>query len=338
MLKDLLKDKELLILGFCITNKQALSKIKELWAKQKLEIEEKKIFGRSKKDTKDVTSADMGGAIALVDPDKINRSLEEVNVRAPMGLYYSPYHKMLFTGSDHWAFGIFRGRIVRTLNNNYFNCIHFLSQSYDKRYLWVVATGIDAVIKVDIDNPNKVLASWFATESGYPISANGSPRFIDKNINHQGIDDYSTPEHTTHINSVLEYKPNKLLGVLFHQGELVEIDIKSGKTKTILSGLKQPHAIRKASFGYIISDTNGGRIIKLNSFLQVIGEINGNFNWIQDAIELRNGNIAVADANNGRIVIVNSKGRIIDEYIYGENNKRIGVLLTINTSEAINVF
>lgn len=338
-LKTIDPNKELLIVGFAITNPVALRKIKKLWAKQKKMIKCKNVLGRSKKDTVNLTSKDMGGEVVLLDPDNINGPvLGVIKIRTPMGLYYDKSCKTLFTGSDHWVFGLSKGKIAKTLNNQYFNCIHGLAESLDNKKLWVVSTGIDAIVKIDIHHPEKTLSSWFATENGYNISANGNVRYIDRNKNHQGINGYSTPEHTTHVNSVLEYKRNKLLATFFHQGELVEINIKTSETKTILKGLKQPHNIRQASFGYIISDTNNQRVVKLNKNFKLVGKIKGDFNWVQDAIELRNRNIAIADANNGRIVIVNSNGKIIDKYIFGENKKRIGVLLTITAKEAINIF
>jgi len=337
-LKTLPSDKELLVAGFSITNFNALRKMRKLWAKQKKTIDGKSVLGRSRKETTGLTSKDMGGEVVLLDPDNMNGYiLGSLKIRTPMGLYYEKNCKTLFTGSDHWVYGLAKGRITKTLSNQYFNCIHGLVKSFDKK-LWVVCTGIDAVIKIDINYPDKTLVSWFATDNGYSVSANGKLRYVDKNKNHQGINDYSTPEHTTHINSVLEYKRDKLLATLFHQGELIEINVKTGKTKTILKGLKEPHNIRKASFGYIISNTNRQRIIKLNRNLKPIGEIKGSFNWIQDAIELKDKNIAVADANNGRIVIVNPLGDIIGEYIFGKDNKRIGVLLTIKVKEALNIF
>jgi len=337
-LKALPLNKELVMAGFSITNSDALKKIRKLWAKQRKVINSKRVLGRSRKETVGLTSKDMGGEIVLLDADNINGSmLRSMKVRTPMGLYYSKANKMLFTGSDHWIYGLAGGKIIKTLNNQCFNCIHCLTGSFDNK-LWVVSTGIDAVIKIDINCSEKILSSWFATENGYAVSANGSTRHIDRSKNHQGINDYSTPEHTTHINSVLEYRKNKLLATLFHQGELVEIDIKTGKTKIILGGLKEPHNIRRASFGYIVSDTNGQRVIKFDKFLQVTGEIKGKFDWVQDAIELKNGNIVIADANNGRIVVTNLAGSIIGEYIFGKDNKRIGVLSTIKVKEAINVF
>jgi len=331
-------DKELLMVGFAMTNIEALKKIQKLWTKQRQEIDGKKVLGRSKEDTQLITSDDLGGAIILLNPECVNGAiLGQIKVKTPMGLHYSKYHKMLFTGSDHWIYGISQGKIIKTLNNQYFNCIHSLAQSHDCKLL-VVSTGIDAVLKIDIDNPGELLNSWFATENGYSISANGEMRYIDRNIIHQGINTYSTPEHTTHINSVFEYKKDKLLATFFHQGELVEIDMRNGKVKVIISGLTNPHGIRKASFGYLVSDTNGKRVIRLNNQLEIIGEITGDFNWIQDAIELDNGNIAIADANNGRIVIVDPLGNILNQYVYGVTNKRVGVLSTIKVKESLNIF
>lgn len=338
VLKHLPPNKELLIVGYSISNAVALMNIKKLWSEQKLIVGGKKVLGRSQKATKELTSKDMGGEIVLLDPDHLTGPLLGIlKVRTPMGLYYSDKSKTLFTGSDHWVYGLSKGKLSRRLNNQYFNCIHCISKSIDGN-LWVVCTGIDAVIKIDINNPNKTLSSWFATENGYSTSANGNVRYIDRNKRHQGIDDYSTPEHTTHINSVLEYKKNKLLATLFHQGELVEIDITTGKTITILKGLKQPHNIRKASFGYILSDTNGKRIIKIDNNLKFIGELTGDFDWIQDAIELVDGSMVIADANNGRILVTSPLGKIVSELVYGKDRKRAGVLMTIKAKDALNIF
>lgn len=338
-IRQLPTSKELLVVGFSITNSRSLRKIKRLWAKQKEAVGNgKRTLGRTRLETTQLTSKDMGGEVALIDPDNINGPvLGSVNVRTPMGLYYDEVRKTLFTGSDHWIYGIKKRKIIKVLNNQYFNCIHGLAGSIDSK-LWVVATGIDAVLKVDVDEPAQILSSWFATENGYDTSVNGGKRYIDRTINHQGVDDYSTPEHTTHINSVLEFTKDKLLGTLFHQGELIEIDVKTGRTRTILNGLREPHNVRKTSFGYIVSDTNGKRIIKLNASLQPVGEISGEFDWIQDAVELENKNIALADANNGRIVIVDNNSNIVQEYVFGENKKRVGVLLNIKVEDAINVF
>ena len=330
--------KELLILGYVITDVEALKKTKEEWQRQKLEISTYKHGGIETTNQLTVSSDEVGGAVVLVDPENMNcPPLGSVDVRAPMGLYYCQKRKILFTGSDRWILGISKGKVVRILNNQYFHCLHLLSGSQDGDLL-VVSTGVDAVLKINIDTPEKLNAAWFATENGYNISANGNPRYIDKKFDHQHCQAYLTPEHTTHINSICEYRPDYLLATFFHQGELVLINLKSGQAEIVIEGLSNPHGIRKASFGYLLSDTNGQRIIKLDNSLRKIGQINGNYNWIQDAVELKNGNIAIADADNGRIVIVKPSGKFIEELVFGANKNRIGVMSTISVKEAMNIF
>lgn len=329
--------KELLILGFNITNQEILAKIQGIWAKRNNISEKGNILGRSREDTQAITSEMVGGSIELIDPDSKNITiLSSINVRAPMGLYYDKFRKMIFTGSDHWIYGVANGEIQYIINNRFFNCIHGISETVDNKLL-ITSTGIDAIFKIDLNKPDRLLHSWFATEHGFERSVEGNIRFVDRTVSHQGIE-YSTREHTTHVNSAIEYKKNKLLATLFHQGQLVEIDFLTGESKVIFSGLKNPHGIRQSSFGFILSDTNGLRIIKFNRDLDFIGEINGSFRWIQDTVELENGNFAVADANNGRIVIIDPIGKIINEYIYGYDKKKIGVLLPIKASEATNIF
>ena len=72
--------------------------------------------------------------------------------------------------------------------------------------------------------------------------------------------------------------------------------------------------------------------------LKFIGELTGDFDWIQDTIELTNGNMVIADANNGRVLITNPLGKILSELIYGKNKKRVGVLMSIKVKEALNIF
>ena len=201
----------------------------------------------------------------------------------------------------------------------------------------MVSTGIDAIIEINLSKFDELVYTWLATKNGYTKSANGNTRIINQNMNYQWIE-YATPEHTTHVNSVAELNEKYLLATFFHQGYLVKINKLSGEVKIILSGLKQPHNIRKTSFGYLLSDTNGPCVIKINNKLEVIDKIEGNFNWIQDSIELKDGNIVIADSNNGRVVIVNASGRQIDELNYGGNKKRIGVLNVVKAKEALHIF
>ncbi len=327
-------DKELLILGFVITNSEAYKKLKEAWNKQS--ASKQNYLGRSAEETKRITSDMLGGEIVLVDPEDINANvLGRVKVKTPMGLAYSEKRKILYTGSDHGIHCVSHGKVVQTINNGLFNCVHALSKTRLGNLL-VTSTGIDAILEIDLSKSNELVYSWLAVENGYAKSANGDVRSIDRNVNYQGME-FSTPEHTTHVNSAIELDEKYLLATFFHQGYLVKINRLSGEVEVVLSGLKQPHNIRKVSFGYMLSDTNGTGIVKMNDKLEVIDEIKGNFNWIQDVIELRNGNLVIADSNNDEILIVDSLGFSLDELNYG-NKKRIGVLSTIKAMEAKYIF
>lgn len=329
------KSEELLVVAFNMTNKEALAGIRGFWSKEG-ETEYKSCLGRNEEDTRLITSDQLGGEIALYNPQNISVPLAQVAVRTPMGLYYDKTRKLLFAGTDHWVTAVSMGSIHSVLNNRFFNCIHWLSRTHDGNLL-VTATGIDAILKVSMDMPERLLSSWFATERGYGRTPSGERRFIDREIFHQGIE-YCTPQHTTHINSAVEHDKDRILATLFHQGDLVEIDLCGGGCSVILSGLKNPHAIRKASFGYILSDTNNGRIIKLDKNLKFIGELKGKFDWLQDAIELESGNFVVADVNNGRLIVMSNKGSSIDQCVYGYDNKKVGSMLTVSREEAREIF
>ncbi len=106
----------------------------------------------------------------------------------------------------------------------------------------------------------------------------------------------------------------------------------------VLDGLKQPYGVRKTSFGFTLVDTNGGKFLKVDPQLNIISEIIGDFNWIQDVIELENGDFVVADANNGRLVLTDSCGEMKDQFIYGANNKRVGSMLLVREQEAKRIF
>ena len=93
----------------------------------------------------------------------------------------------------------------------------------------------------------------------------------------------------------------------------------------MLSGLKQPHALHKVSEGFLVSDTNGGRLIIFDLDGQIKSTITGDFRWIQDAIMLSNGNYLVADANNHRLVEADHSGAVISVFNYSTGYKVFNV-------------
>lgn len=319
-----------IIVSFNITNSDIKNKLDNLWKKS----EKKKYKGRNTNDARAITREQMGGAIALLHP-KTLKSIVEIKVRTPHGIVYTS-EMGLMVGCDHWIKIIKNGEVAGTLNNPLFNDIHDIFLASDNN-LWVCSTGIDALIKINPKKPEIILDSWFATENGYNLSPHGGKRIIRREINHQGID-YHTLDHTTHINSMTEKGSGKILATLFHQGELVEIDLNTGNTKCLISGMKNPHAIRKTSFGYSVSDTGSGKIIFLNKNLKKCSGISINSNWIQDAIELPNNKFLVADNKNGKIICLNNRGEELHAWNYGANRRNISALAMVPISAAQDIF
>lgn len=258
-----------------------------------------------------------------------------------MGLYYSKRTSSLFTASDHWLMQVKGKKVIKSLDNPYFNCVHGISSSMreDTEFVFVACTGIDAIIEIDLDKLSDCLWNWFATEHGYDQSANGQQRRIDRSINHQGIE-YSTPLHTMHVNWVLQLNKDTILATLFHQGQLIAIDLATGnlKAKTIISKLQQPHGIYKLrNGGFLVCDTNGERIVFLDQFLHINYQLKDNFHWIQDARELEDSTVVIADANNYRLLRYEYSGKCIWEWDY-DRSKRIGCLLPLSAQACKEIF
>ena len=136
----------------------------------------------------------------------------------------------------------------------------------------------------------------------------------------------------------MEIKPGKVLATLFHQGELIEIDKNTGKTKTLVSNLKSPHHIRYYRNRFILSDTRNQRVLLLNKNYKIIKILKGNYNWVQDAVLTRDGNIIIADSNNARLVKIDISGKKLSEFKWDKKERKISSLLTITEEAAINIF
>jgi hypothetical protein len=251
-------------------------------------------------------------------------------------MYYDQKRETLYVGSNKRIRKIRNGKIVGELDNNLFNDIHSLSKSR-RNNLLITSTGIDSILEIDFDNPKKIIWDWFATESGYNKTPTGKTRIINRKLNYQNITT-TTPEHTTHINSCLNYKKGKILATLFHQGQLVEIDMKTKKSRILLNNLKCPHHIRKRKDGYLISDTKNNRVLILDKKFNTKKIIENDYNWVQDAIELKNGDFVIGDSNNDRFIRVNKNGDELGILKMKKNTRKMFSFLTITKREAINIF
>lgn len=326
---------ELVIVSFFVTNPEALVKLKIQWAMR--DAEHKRYLGRNKEDYKAVSSKTFGGSVALIDPGRLNYGfILEIKCPVATGMYYHKTEDILYVGSNKWIRKIKHGKIIGSLGNNLFNDIHSLSESL-RGNLLVTSSGVDAILEIDFNDSRKIIWDWFATENGYNKTPTGKIRVINRELNYQKITT-TTPEHTTHINSCLNYKQNKILGVLFHQGKLIEIDMKTKKSKTLLEGLKCPHSIRKRKRGYLICDTRNNRVLLLDNNFKIEKIIKNNYDWVQDAVELSNGDFLIGDSNNERIIRIDKNGKEVGILQMEKNTRKIFSFLTVTKSEALSIF
>ncbi len=82
---------------------------------------------------------------------------------------------------------------------------------------------------------------------------------------------------------------------------------------------------------YLVSDTKGNRVIIMNKDYKISNIIQNNFDWVQDAIFVSDGNVLVADSNNGRIVHWDKENQLYSEvYSYNTGQRRIGSIIEIS--------
>jgi hypothetical protein len=331
------KEKEYLLVSFYVTNPMALRKLESHWKKR--DPAHSRSLGRTKRDTKSINPEDYGGCVSLIDPDNFSAGfMAEIKVPIATGMYYDSKEKVLYVNSYNQIKIVSHGGIIGSISNRLFNDLHGLAQN-KKRNLLVVSTGIDAIVEINPKKPKTPVWIWLATEHGYDTTPSGTKRVIDLRKDYRNVDT-CTPQHTTHINSCLELNSGKILATLFHQGKLIEINKKTGETKTLLSGLKSPHHIRYYPDKdiFLLSDTRAQRILLLNKNYKIIKILKGNYNWVQDAVLLSDGNIIIADSNNARLVKVNILGKKVGEFKWNKNERKISSLLVLTSNEIVNVF
>lgn len=329
-------DGQLIIVSFFVTNPVTLSKLKAQWALRN--AEHTTVLGRITKDIEILQDEDFGGTIALINPMQLETGfLAELPVPSAFGLCVRKSENSLYVTSNTILTKIKGGQCIRTFDNSLFNDLHTCASSLAGNLL-VVSTGVDAVLEVDFDDASLVYWDWIAPEHGYKTAASGGTRYIDRNFNYQSLVT-TTPEHTTHINTAINDQQNRVLATLFHQGEIIEIDIPSKSSRVVLSGLKAPHNIRRRNHGFMVSDTRANRVLLLDEAFGIESEIKCGFDWVQDALELADYSAyVVADSNNDRIMLLDSSGNQMAALHWAKASRKVAALENITVAQAKDIF
>ncbi len=300
------------LISFYITN---FDLMKNHWGRNSV-LKKRGVFGTNKPIGRDVN---LGGILQVIDWSK-KKIIKEKKLSCPSGITKKGENFYVASMRENIIYILDKElKVLKKIENNLFNDIHDINAT--KRGLIVSNTGLDNILEIDFEG--NVLWTWFATDNSYKKNKLGKVRKVDKNLNHNNKD-YPTLIQTTHLNSAIYEgdSNNSMLCSLFHQGEVIEISKAKKDIKLILKNLKQPHSLKKLGKNkFLVSDTNGKRIIIFKRNGSIIKNIPVNADWIQSAIRLKNKNYLIADSNNSRIIEINPDGEIKEIYNYNKNYK-----------------
>lgn len=245
-----------------------------------------------------------------------------INMDAPAGFFIRSHHLYVANNRLNYISIIdLNTRIeIRRIVNKNFNCLHSI-HNVDNDNILVTSTGIDAIIQTNSDGA--ILNDWYATEHGYTLTPKGETRYVPRDFEHHRFI-YPTLHQTTHINSAIALDEEYYLATLFHQGLLIKINRRSGKSKVLLSGLHCPHGIKRFKSSeshemqWMLCNTKRNEILFLNDHFTISHKIFlEDVHWLQDATQISNGHIIVADANNSRIIEIDpTSNTAISEFNY----------------------
>ena len=198
----------------------------------------------------------------------------------------------------------------------------------------VVSAGYDSIFEADIKT-GAIGWSWFGWDHGYNprqqdgvfLTHNGQQaeewqrqgrkvQLVDTGV--YGKQGLVTAGRTTFPNSAyynIYQDEATIVATLFHAGELIEIDKKTGDASVRLSGMNIPHSILPWQSGWLVTSTREGCFLILSPTFQVerrvgFADMPGKpaemeeEEWLQSVSPLSDGRQLLAvDANRGLFVI-----------------------------------
>ena len=239
---------------------------------------------------------------------------------------------------------------IETIENPWFSYIHTtdIEKSGGNRLL-VSSSGFDCIFEYDVEKKNKTY-EWFAWENGFNQGKDpktGDNLFLTRKkgeakqyekegnkyiyINDPGSQVLPTAQRAAFINSVVydPGDPQNIIATFFHEGAVYKIDRKSGQATKLLDGLINPHGGMKLDDGRVMgTSTKGGEVVLQDTpgqirydFSNIPGkpEFLSDFEWIQNSIVTKEGNILAVDSNRNAFVIFHPEKEWIGFIPYDQN-------------------
>lgn len=195
------------------------------------------------------------------------------------------------------------GRLLKRISHPYLNDLHSLERT--RRGLLVSCSGNDALVELDLDG--NLLWEWWAAEHGYRDTPSGQQRESGRGLEHRDRY-YHTMYQSTHVNTAAmrDDTERRVLALLFHQGQLIQIDRDLSEERqdaqVLLEGLARPHTLEKLDDGWLCCNTLGKELLLLDADLRIAERIPYDGGWIQDATRLSNGHLLLNDVDGSRLV------------------------------------
>jgi hypothetical protein len=194
------------------------------------------------------------------------------------------------------------GRLLKRISHPYLNDLHSLVRT--RRGVLVTCSGNDAIFELDLNG--NLLWEWWATEHGYTVSPSGKGRVSGRGQEHRD-QYYHTRYHATHVNTAVmrDQSERYVLALLFHQGQLIQIDRSLPEAEqhaeVLLEGLARPHTLEKFEGGWLSCNSLAKELLILDDHLRIATRIPYEGEWIQSCTRLSNGHILLNDVNLSRV-------------------------------------
>lgn len=222
----------------------------------------------------------------------------------------------------------------KKLSHPWFSYIHTVDFNRDETKVVVSSSGFDLIQEWNLE-PQSLSVEWLAWENGFseaidPLSK--KPVLLTRDKSKTGVKGYhviTNPENevlptamrAAFINSVTYENDEEVLATFFHEGAVFRVNLHSGESKRILSGMKNPHGGRIFANGYLATSTGTGRIHRVlptgNEEIYSLTSLPGKplelgaMEWVQNSIT-HEGCIIAIDSNRTAFVIFHPEKRLYD--------------------------
>jgi hypothetical protein len=265
--------------------------------------------------------------------------------REPRGIALSKGRLAFSTESSVF---VLDGNKLDTIEHEWFSYIHTVDFSPTKSSkILISSSGYDCIFEFDIITKEKSF-EWFAWEHGFnkgkdPVTGKSVilTRKADEAMHLEAIgDDFieikdpktdvlPTAKRAAFINSVVydTTLPDTVLATFFHEGSVYRINMRTGMTEKIISGLQKPHGAKNYGDSVMVTSTGSGEVLvasKESQSTYLFSNLEGkptflkDMEWVQNTICMDSCLVGI-DSNRTTFVVFDPNRRLYDTIPYDSN-------------------